>query len=217
MVKVMSEKLTICDALDERDFLRKKIDSAISSGKFICAKAKKDTEIDGVSVDQYKKKVESGYQSITDLIARMERLDVAITQANAETEITLRSGKTMTRAAALTLRKAASEGRSLMERLLDEISSQYDSALGRLEVLNQRANASLENYKVNLVGRDSQRKLTDDEVKVVNALVADLYGELVDPLDLSNKLAGMRDAYNTQMKEIDSAIKVSHATTYIEI
>lgn len=213
------EKLLVCEALDERDFLRKKIISSIKSAKFIASKRKKDQKVGGVvSTDEFNKEAQSTYQSIVDLIDRYKRLDTAIVQANAQTEIKTRSGQTMTRAAAIALRKTLFESpdTDFEGLLLSTMSAQYNSAVSSVAMLDKKADTELENYKNNLTGRDSKTALSDEQIDMCEKLTADLHGELIDPLSLEAKIKERDEAYSSLKKELDSAIKTSNATTYVE-
>ena len=194
----MSEKLLVCDALDERDFLRKKIISAISNAKFVGSKRIRDTKVDGISdVESFNKAATSDFQSIQSNIDRYNRLDTAITLANATTEIELRSGTKMTRAAAITLKKV--------------IANQ-----GSIDFTRQKADAETENYKTSLVGKEGSNNLNESSITMLKELTANLYGELVDPLNVETKIKELKDSYETLRKELDSAIKISNATTFVE-
>lgn len=216
----MAEKLLVCDALDERDFLRKKIVSAINSARFVGSKRIKDEKVNGITPkDEFEKSAVSDFQSINDLIDRYNRLDTAITLANATTEIETRSGEKMTRAAAISLRKSLfdSEDTDFVGSLIHVMQMQYNDAVSKVAMLNKKADAELENYKNNLTGKsDSGKGLNEDQIEMCEKLTANLYGELIDPIKVESKLSELTEKYNALKKELDSAIKVSNATTYVE-
>ena len=219
----MSEKLLVCDALDERDFLRKKITKAIRDAKFVGSKRIKDKKVGVVPVDEFKKSAESDYQSIVDSIKRYNDIDIAITMSNANTTINTRSGKEMTVAAAIALRKSLKGGNSyngintdFNGLLLRQMLSQYTEAIDSIDRYNKKADTELEGYKTSLTGRDGNKKLTEDEVKMVETLTSDLYGDLVDPIKIKEKIDALEEDYNNLIKELDTAIKISNATTYVE-
>lgn len=213
------EKLLVCDALDERDALRKKINNQIMSAQFVGSKRIKDNKVNGVKTkEEFESEATSTLQSIKDNIDRYNRLDVAITQANATVEIETRSGVKMTRAAAIALRRTISgDGSSDFDAMLIAVlSKQRDMAVTTVQALNKKADTETENYKMNLTGRDGNKKLSEDEVQMVEKLTADLYGELIDPIKVETELKTLVDKHDALVKELDSAIKVSNATTYVE-
>lgn len=215
------EKLLVCDALDERDFLRKKIMNAIKESSFIGAKREREDNVNGVSVSKFEENAKATYQSIKDMIKRYNAIDVAITQSNASTEIETRSGVKMTRAAAIAQRKiftgnSASDS-DFTGALLRTMKMQYQHAVMRQSELDSEANKQAELLKVNFIGKDSTKKITEDDIKTIETMVAPIYGNLVDPLNLKEEYDKMLDSYNSLIKELETAIKVSNATTYIEI
>lgn len=211
------ERLTVTDALDERDYLRKQISSLIDNMNFVGVHRIKDAKIGGKTIDTFKQDAVSGHQSIIDKLDRYHRMDAAITESNAKTILKLRSGREMTVAAAIALRKSLKSGDCLEEQLLEALDTQYEVALSTLQSYNERANAELASYKqAKLSSQDkASGKLTEDQVEVIKKFVEDLYGELIDPLDIAHKLEGMKDDHRRLLKELDSAIKISNATTEI--
>lgn len=218
----MAEQMLICNALDERDFLRKKIEDAISNIKLVSARRKKDTKINSVPVDEYEKNAVSSFQSVKDLINRWHMIDMGITQANATTRIELKSGRSMTRAEAIALRnslKGAGKNNTNFEgMLLDTMKAQYGNAVQCEQRFNTLADDQCNNYKEGLISRNqSNKELSENEVKLAEKMVEDLYGVLVDPIKIADQIEKFEADYGNLLSELETAIKVSNATTYIEI
>ena len=57
----------------------------------------------------------------------------------------------------------------------------------------------------------------DKPLGVVDAYVKENTTELVNPLDIKKKIESLEEKNNTLLKELDTQIKVSNATTLIEI
>ena len=57
----------------------------------------------------------------------------------------------------------------------------------------------------------------DKPLGVVDAYVKENTIELVNPLDIKKKIESLDEKNNTLLKELDTQIKVSNATTLIEI
>ena len=63
-----------------------------------------------------------------------------------------------------------------------------------------------------------QAKTKDEKpLGVVEAYVKENTTELVDPLDVKKKLEALEEKRNTLLTELDTQIKVSNATTLIEV
>lgn len=215
------EQMLVCNALDERDFLRKKIISAINEAQFIACKRVKDEKVRTTGYtdpETFKKEAQSTYQSITDMIDRYNRLDTAITLANASTEIKLSDNTTMTRAAAISMRKAlvSDTTTDFTGRLINTLERQFTNVSAQANELNAKADRELEQYKDNMTSGDKAKELTPEVSKTLESLVADNRADIIDPIGVEKEIKKLEDKYETLKKELDSAIKVSNATTFVE-
>ena len=214
----MAEKLLIADALDERDFLKVKIRKAISNCSFITVKRKKDKNTkDGVDPEVFKQKAASDFQSITDLINRLKKINSAIIVSNATTMITLKSGITMTRAEAISRRKElrSQSSEDLEYMFIDTMRNMISTTQRDYSRLTKIADDSAEAHNNNITSKE--KELTEKEVEAVKVLAEGNYPEIIDPINLEEKYNQRLDQYSLLCKELDTAIKVSNATTYIEI
>ena len=215
------EQMLVCNALDERDFLRKKIISAINGAQFIACKRVQDEKVRTTGYtdpETFKKEAQSTYQSITDMIDRYNRLDTAITLANASTEIKLSDNTTMTRAAAISMRKAlvGDTTTDFTGRLINTLERQFTNVSAQANELNAKADRELEQYKDNMTSGDKAKELTPEVSKTLESLVADNRADIIDPIGVEKEIKKLEDKYETLKKELDSAIKVSNATTFVE-
>ena len=85
----MSEKMLVTQALDERDLLVKKINDKIAKASFVDTIKPNEPKVFAKKMDQeeYAKEAESAFQQINDLITRFQKIDAAIVESNANTEI----------------------------------------------------------------------------------------------------------------------------------
>lgn len=209
------EKMLVCEALDERDFLRKKIRQAILNVKFVEVKRKKDAKIGGATMpSDFIDSATRSYQQLQDWIKRYNALDNAITVANASTMIKTRSGKEMTRASAIALKKRVKGGTDFITDLYDKMKYNYDEALIHLRTINNRADAEADKYRSNLTSKDGE--ISKDSADMIDKLTENLYGELIDPLNLDGKIEKMLTEHDAMLSEIEMAVKVSNATTFVE-
>lgn len=216
-----TERMLVCNALDERDFLRKKIISAINSTYFIACKRVKDDKVRTTGFTDpktFENEAKSAYQSITDMIDRYTRLDTAITLANASTEIKLSDDTVMTRAAAISMRKAlvGDTSTDFTGRLINVLERQFASVSATANELNAKADRELEQYKDNMTSGDKAKELTPAVTQTLESLVADNRADIIDPIGVEKEIKKLEDKYETLKKELDSAIKVSNATTFVE-
>ena len=69
---------------------------------------------------------------------------------------------------------------------------------------------------LSILGKDS--KLKDEKpLGVVEAYIKENTTELVDPLDVQKKLSALEEKRDVLLRELDTQIKVSNATTFIEV
>lgn len=101
----MSEKMLVTQALDERDLLVKKISDKIAKASFVDNIKPNEDKVYAkrITKEEYAKEAESAYQQIVDLIDRFQKIDAAIVDSNAGTEIKTSYG-TFTVAGAISLR-----------------------------------------------------------------------------------------------------------------
>ena len=195
--------------------------SAINSTYFIACKRVKDDKVRTTGFTDpktFENEAKSAYQSITDMIDRYTRLDTAITLANASTEIKLSDDTVMTRAAAISMRKAlvGDTTTDFTGKLINVLERQFASVSATANELNAKADRELEQYKDNMTSCDKAKELTPAVTQTLESLVADNRADIIDPIGVEKEIKKLEDKYETLKKELDSAIKVSNATTFVE-
>ena len=70
--------------------------------------------------------------------------------------------------------------------------------------------------RLSILGKESKTK-DDKPLEVVTTYVKENTAELVDPLDVRKKVEEIRERRTKLLSELDTQIKVSNATTFIEI
>lgn len=219
----MGDKMLVTQALDERDLLVKKINDKIAKASFVdTIKVNEDKVLEGrVSKEEFAKQSESAYQQIVDLIDRFQKVDAAIVASNAKTWIKTSYGE-LTVAGAISLRSrlrgcssyeydADFEG-SLQRKLEGELKKRLDLA----ERKNQQLQLTAEEMRLSILGKDSKVK-DDKPLAVVDAYVRENTTELADPLDVKAKVEQLKEKRDTLLTELDTQIKVSNATTFVEL
>lgn len=219
----MSEKMLVTQALDERDLLVKKIADKISKASFVDTNKPNEEKVYAkrISKEEFAKEAESAYQQIVDLIERFQKIDSAIVDSNAKTEITTSYG-TFTVAGAISLRSrlrglGAYEGEADFEgKLQEKLRTEYNERVRFCDMKNSQLQSTAEDMRLSILGRDSKTK-DEKPLGVVDAYVKENTTELVDPLDAKAKLEALEEKRNKLLTELDTQIKVSNATTFIEV
>ena len=219
----MSEKMLVTQALDERDLLVKKMADKIAKASFVDTIKPNEEKVytKRISKEDYAREAEAAYQQILDLIDRFQKLDAAIVASNAQTEITTSYG-TFTVAGAISLRSrlrglGAYEDEADFEgNLQHKMQAEFNERVRFCDNKNSQLQSTAEDMRLSILGRDSKTK-DDKPLSVVEAYVKENTTELVDPLDVKKKLEALEEKRNTLLTELDTQIKVSNATTFIEV
>ncbi len=219
----MSEKMLVTQALDERDLLVKKIADKIAKASFVDTIKPNEDKVFAKRIDkaEYAKEAESAYQQILDLTERFQKIDAAIVASNAATKITTSYG-VFTVAGAISLRSRlrgldAYDGDADFEGLLQKkMKNEYNERVRFCDSKNSQLQSTAEDMRLSILGKDNKMK-DEKPLGVVEAYVKENTTELVDPLDVKKKLEALEEKRNTLLTELDTQIKVSNATTFIEV
>ena len=219
----MSEKMLVTQALDERDLLVKKIQDKIAKASFVdTIKPNEEKVLDArVSRDEFSKDAESAYQQIQDLIDRFQKIDAAIVASNAKTTIKTTYGD-FTVAGAISLRSrlrgaGSYDGDADFESALQrKMEHDFNTRVELAESKNKQLQNTAENMRLSILGKDTKVK-DEKPLEVVEAYVRENTTVLVDPLDILKLIEAMKEKRETLLRELDTQIKVSNATTYVEI
>jgi hypothetical protein len=219
----MADKMLVTQALDERDLLVKKINDKITKANFVdTIKPNEEKVLDArVSREEFAKDAESAYQQIQDLIDRFQRIDAAIVASNANTRIKTTYGE-FTVAGAISLRSrlrgvGSYDGEADFESALqDKMESDFNKRVSLAESKNKQLQTTAESMRLSILGKDTKVK-DEKPLEVVEAYVKENTTELVDPLDVQKKISLLKEKRDTLLTELDTQIKVSNATTFIEV
>ena len=219
----MSEKLLVTQALDERDLLVKKIADKIAKASFVDTMKNNEEKVSKARVDKetFGREAGSAYQQIRDLITRFQKIDAAIVASNAATKIQTSYGE-FTIAGAISLRSRLRGAGIYDDRadfegaLLRKMENDFQSQIQNIDAKNRQLQATAENMRLSILGKDSKVK-DDKPLEVVEAYVRENTAVLVDPLDIQKQMDAIKEKRETLLRELDTQIKVSNATTYVEI
>lgn len=213
-------KMLVTQALDERDLLVKKINDKIQKANFIdAARHNEDKVIASKQTrNEFVKNAESAYQQILDLIKRYQKVDAAIVASNAATYVETSYGK-FTVAGALSLRARLMENNTYDDEtafentLMEKMEEQYEDSVQAVDNKNELLINTAEQMRLSILGKDKN----DKPLTVVDEYVKENKTELVDPIDVRNKIQDLKTRKDTLLTELNTQIKVANATTVIEI
>ena len=81
---------------------------------------------------------------------------------------------------------------------------------------NMDLQKAADGMRLSILGKDAKVK-NDKPLEVVDAYISENTTEVVDPLDIRKKVEKLKEKRDTLLTELDTQIKVSNATTFIEI
>lgn len=220
-----TERLVVTVALDERDLLRKKIIDAIRRMDVVTLKRNSEGNtddsktVDKITVKEFERQAKASWQSIQDIIKRYRKIVRALTLSNATTMVETKSGKSMTRAEAIVLIKSFKESSfgassDFEANIICQLNSVYNKKLAECNDKNSKADANAEVLKKQLASSD--KSLLDSSLEVAEKRRQLESYELIDPLDVKKLIGKLQVEHDELVTELESAVKISNATTYIE-
>lgn len=206
-----TKQITIHAALGELKKIGQRIDKSIYSSNFIGTKKVSADKVNNTTMttDDFVVDTLSSYQSITDLIALRNKIKSAIVLSNATTKLTV-GEKEMTVAEAIEYKTSI----EFKKDLLHKMTKQYKEAVSYVTLQNERVEDNLDAQVSNLAGKDSNKANLAgymEEYRKQNCWT------VVDPLDLKAKIDALEEEITDFETNVDVALSISNATTFITI
>lgn len=200
-------KMTITEGLVELKLLDSRIAKAIDK-EWIAVVKKSDTQ---TAKDEWSDKVKASLQSVTDLIEERKKIKSAIVKSNAETTLKV-ADKEMTVAEAIERKTSIVHEKELLHKW----RTQYANAVNVEQNNNSRIQDKIDVMLKEIVA--SEKK----EVEELSESIADNYMqkngvEILDPINLETRIDELDREIDGFMKNVDTALSLSNAVTFIEI
>jgi hypothetical protein len=96
------------------------------------------------------------------------------------------------------------------------MQKEYSDCVVNMENRNKELERTAEDMRLSILGKDSKTK-ESKPLEVVEAYVKENKSELVDPLNIEKIIEERTESRNRLLKELETQIKVSNATTFITI
>lgn len=211
------EIMTIHKALSELKTIDDRILKAIRSNTYVLAVKHSAEKINGVKVIDYKDNMKSGYQKVTDLIARRDAMKRAVVLSNATTKVQI-GDKSYTVAEAIEMKNHGMEFKKI---LLQNLNAAYVSAQNEFNKNNGEAlEKKAEQYILAVIAaqpKDAKMGVDSEAMKAMRQTYIDNNKyDMVDPLDVAKLIEAIDTEINEFNTEIDAALSVSNALTVIE-
>ena len=212
-----TEKMTIHKALSELKTMDARIEKAIRETTYVLAVKHSAEKINGMTVQNFKEKMKSGYQKATDLIARRDAMKRAVVLSNATTKVKIGDNE-YTVAEAIEMKNHGMEFRSALLRQMNSayVTAQNELARNSGETLEKKA----EQYVLAVIAaqpKDSKMSVDSEAMKALRkTYIENNTYDLVDPMDIAKVMETLDAEINEFNAEIDAALSVSNALTVIE-
>ena len=208
-------KMTIHHALAELKLVHSQIIKLTDEITFVIANKHSNTKIGGMTKDEYKKEVKSKYDRLRALIKRHRAIKAAILASNATTSITV-CGEKMTVGEALYMK---SSGVEYLRMVRNEMTRDCNVAKDKAD----RENADLVDYRADqyvgtLYSKSDMKNVDSTELaRVKKEFIDSQTVELIDPVNSVAELEELNSYLDKFGTELDAALSVSNATTFIEV
>lgn len=207
------EKMTIHKALCELKILDSRINNAISSARFCLANKHSNEKVNGVTVEEYQETMKASYNKASDLIRRREAIKRAVVLSNAKTIVKI-GGKEYTVAEAIEMNN---HGIDLKLQLKNAMKKQYDSAMTTIISKNSVVDDKATEYVVGLFGQNESKTANEEYEKARKSYIEANTMELIDPVNILEKIEALEVEIADFTTEVDSALSVSNALTEITV
>ena len=207
------EKMTIHKALCELKILDSRINNAISSARFCLANKHSNEKVNGVTVEEYQETMKASYNKASDLIRRREAIKRAVVLSNAKTIVKI-GGKEYTVAEAIEMNN---HGIDLKLQLKNVMKKQYDSAMTAIISKNSVVDDKATEYVVGLFGQKESKTANEEYEKARKSYIEANTMELIDPVNILEKIEALEVEIADFTTEVDSALSVSNALTEITV
>ena len=210
---MITEKMTVHQALSTLKVLDDRIQSQISSTTFITTNKHSNNKISGKPVDDYKDGMKSDFESIIARINRRAAIRNALSISNAQTSVII-GGKSYTVAEAIEMKKTGMENLRL---LVKQMTLQFATATLAVKRANgDELQAKADDYVSGLFSNSDKAK-SDEAIKTREAYIEMNSLDMIDPLDIKAKIEQLTEQIDVFDAEIDSALSVSNALTTITV
>lgn len=209
-----TETMTVHKALSELKILDSRIERAIAENIICVANKHSNEKINGIPLDEYKTLIQSRYDKACDLIERRKAIKRAVVLSNAVTKVKIADVE-YTVAEAIEMKN---HGINHDRLLMDCMQQRYDKS--QATILRENGTdleIRADEYVTGLYGNKDGKTNTDDIEKVKSDFLKANSYDLIDPLNVLEKIDILEKNISDFMTEVDSALSTSNALTTITI
>lgn len=206
-------KMLVTSALKELKLLDKRINNEINNAQFVCSAKDSEEKANATTTKkEYGMNAMASYQSVNDLIDRRDAIKNAIVESNANTMVTV-CGQTLSVAKVIDMKTAI----KYKETLLKKMKTQYDLAIAKTNMENQKVDSRVNDMITTMCGKDATKTSSaKDSELIVNYRKQNEF-TIVDPLKLDDKIKELENYIDQFKSSVDEILQISNCCTFIEI
>ena len=209
-----TETMTIHKGLAELKILDGRIKKEIQNGSYCAANKHSNEKINGIPIADFKKAAQGTYDKVTDLINRRKAIKKAVVLSNAKTTVKIADVE-YTVAEAIEMKNHGIGFETMLINIMDMQYKQAQAEVNRQNRYNLEERA--DQYVTAIYGQKDSKTATADIEKVRKDFLESNSYEIIDPINVPEKLEILRNKIDDFMAEVDSALSVSNALTEITI
>ena len=206
-------EMTIHQALSYLKTADKRIEDKIVGDTYVTFVKIGADKINGESANTARAEMKSSYQSVCDILKRVEDIKKAINKANAEIIITV-CGEEMSVASALYM---MNYGLDVKKKLLSSMRQQYITAKQNVEYKNGSELENKVNKFVETMYGGKEKANSSEAIGAIEDYRKKNSYELVDPIGISEEIKKLTDWIDDFEAEVDAKIQMSNSTHTITI
>lgn len=207
----MKNQITIHRALSQLKTIESRVSDLLNEQLFVDAYQGDGRKIKGIAKEDRILSIQSGYDSIVDLISLQDRIKSQIALSNATKQVVV-AGETMTVTEAIS-RKHTS---ALKYIFLDTLKRQFRQAQATVNKGNEKA-IEIANKSIVDTFASSEKLSTEEVENYRKAVMKANEFNMLDPLNLEKKIKTLQNSLDEFNEEVDAVLSESNATTFIEI
>lgn len=209
-----TEKMNIHQALAELKTIGTRIEKEIRGTEWVITNKHSNTQINGVALGTWCEGVKSQYSKVNDLIRRRDAIKRAVVNSNAVTKVEV-AGVTYTVAEAIDRKN---HGLHFLKALAEQMASDQR----RAQLLAERENGTrleerAEAFIKSQIGNTDTKGMTEEIKKRREEFITAQTTDIIDPVCVSVQIEKINDEVYNFATQVDAALSVSNALTYIEV
>lgn len=214
-------EITIHRALSQLKTTQARIEDKFEKDIYVSSTIGKTNMAEGRPVDAVKREILANFDSMQQLLKNYQTLKLAIIRSNSgitEESTNIKTGMVegmeLTVAEAIAIQKYVLPLESQFVRRLE---NQLNNVKRTIEMTNSQANTEITSVLEALSNKDSKNLDPSQVNTITEAYQQNKFRQLVDPLDLADKIRKLRDKLDALSVGVDAFLSESNAISHINV